>query len=167
MLLGGGSRAEARSRREELLERMGIARRADAAPAQMSGGEQQRVAIARALANRPSVVLADEPTGNLDSTSAREVLDLLRESRADGQALLLVTHDPRVAATADRVITMRDGLVVDEVACPTPGPCPTCCRSGACDVPARAANRDSPAGGTRWLAGAPHVRARRTWAPER
>jgi putative ABC transport system ATP-binding protein len=116
VMLAGGSRAEARSRGTELLDRVGLRSRADVAPGHLSGGEQQRVAIARALANRPSLLLADEPTGNLDSASAREVLDLLRESRDDGQAMLLVTHDPRVAATADRVITLRDGLVADEMA---------------------------------------------------
>ena len=80
----------------------------------MSGGEQQRVAIARALANRPAVLLADEPTGNLDSASAAAVLELFGEARNDGQAILLVTHDARVAAAADRVVTLRDGLVADD-----------------------------------------------------
>ncbi len=115
VLLAGGSRAEAAARRDELLERMGLGERARLAPGQMSGGEQQRVAIARAMANRPAVLLADEPTGNLDSGSARDVLALLREACADGQALLLVTHDPRVAATADRVVSVRDGLVTDDM----------------------------------------------------
>ena len=114
VLLGGGSRAEARDRAAELLARMGVADHASQAPGQLSGGQQQRVAIARALANRPAVVLADEPTGNLDSAAARDVLDALREGRDEGQALLLVTHDPRVAAAADRVVTMADGLVRDE-----------------------------------------------------
>jgi putative ABC transport system ATP-binding protein len=72
------------------------------------------VALARALVNRPTVLLADEPTGNLDTASAREVLDLLGRARAEGQTLLLVTHDPRVAAAADRIVLLRDGLVVDE-----------------------------------------------------
>ncbi len=115
VLLAGGSRADAATRRDELVERMGLAGRAHLAPGQMSGGEQQRVAIARAVANRPAVLLADEPTGNLDSGSARDVLALLREACADGHALLLVTHDPRVAATADRVISVRDGLVADDM----------------------------------------------------
>jgi putative ABC transport system ATP-binding protein len=115
VLLAGGSRCEAVTRRDELLERVGITARAHLTPGQMSGGEQQRVAIARAVANRPAVVLADEPTGNLDSASAREVLDLLRDARAEGQALVLVTHDPRVAATADRVITLNDGLIADDI----------------------------------------------------
>ena len=112
--LVGISPAEARRRREELLERLGVSARADTLPSRLSGGQQQRVAIARALVNRPAVLLADEPTGNLDSASAAEVLGLLRELKAEGQTLVLVTHDARVAASADRVLAMRDGLVVDE-----------------------------------------------------
>jgi putative ABC transport system ATP-binding protein len=87
-----------------------------AAPAELSGGQQQRVALARALANAPEIVLADEPTGNLDSAAARDVLGLLRHARDQGQTLLLVTHDASVASAADRVITLRDGLVADETA---------------------------------------------------
>jgi putative ABC transport system ATP-binding protein len=112
--LVGDSPADARRRREELLERLGVSARADTLPSHLSGGQQQRVAIARALVNRPTVLLADEPTGNLDSASAAEVLGLLRELKAEGQTLVLVTHDARVAAAADRVLAMRDGLVVDE-----------------------------------------------------
>jgi putative ABC transport system ATP-binding protein len=112
--LVGASPAEARRRREELLERLGVSARADTLPSRLSGGQQQRVAIARALVNRPAVLLADEPTGNLDSASATEVLGLLRQLKADGQTLVLVTHDARAAASADRVLAMRDGLVVDE-----------------------------------------------------
>ena len=93
---------------------LGLADKADAPPAGLSGGQQQRVALARALVNRPAVLLADEPTGNLDSASAKEVLALLRREHERGQTILLVTHDARVAAAADRVVTMRDGLVVDE-----------------------------------------------------
>jgi putative ABC transport system ATP-binding protein len=110
-LLAGASPREARARRDELLAELGLADKAAAAPGELSGGQQQRVAIARALANRPAVLLADEPTGNLDSASAKEVLDLLRREREAGQTILLVTHDARVAAAADRVVTMRDGLV--------------------------------------------------------
>jgi putative ABC transport system ATP-binding protein len=112
--LVGVSSQEARRRREELLERLGVSARADALPSQLSGGQQQRVALARALVNRPAVLLADEPTGNLDSRSASEVLALLREVRAEGQTIVLVTHDARAASMADRVIALRDGLVVDE-----------------------------------------------------
>jgi putative ABC transport system ATP-binding protein len=114
LLLAGRSGAEARRRRSEVLGRLGLDERARSLPLELSGGEQQRVAIARALVNRPAVLLADEPTGNLDSASAGEVVRLLREANADGQAILLVTHDPRVAAAADRVVTLQDGLVVDE-----------------------------------------------------
>jgi putative ABC transport system ATP-binding protein len=114
MLLLGRRRREARRRAEALLGDLGVAARGDAAPAQLSGGQQQRVALARALANSPEIVLADEPTGNLDSAASRDVLALLRQAHAGGQTLLLVTHDARVAAAADRVIALRDGLVVDE-----------------------------------------------------
>jgi putative ABC transport system ATP-binding protein len=113
-LLVGDSAREARRRREELLGELGLADKANAAPGRLSGGQQQRVAVARALVNRPAVLLADEPTGNLDSASAKEVLALLRRERDEGQTILLVTHDARVAAGADRVVTVRDGLVVDE-----------------------------------------------------
>ena len=113
-LLVGRPRSEARARRAELLERLGVEARADALPSRLSGGQQQRVALARALVNRPRVLLADEPTGNLDSESARAVLGVLREVQGEGQTLVLVTHDPRVAASADRVVRLRDGLVADE-----------------------------------------------------
>ncbi len=114
-LLAGLSAREARSRREELLGSLGIAEHAPQAPGRLSGDQQQRVAIARALINRPRVLLADEPTGNLDSASARDVLALLRAAHDErGQTVLLVTHDARVAARADRVIAMRDGAVASE-----------------------------------------------------
>ena len=83
-------------------------------PGALSGGQQQRVAIARALVNRPSVLLADEPTGNLDSAAARDVVGVLRERSEEGQAIILVTHDLRVASAAHRVIRMRDGAIVGE-----------------------------------------------------
>ena len=114
LLLVGRRRRAARRSANELLTDLGIAEKQGAAPAELSGGQQQRVALARALANRPDVVLADEPTGNLDSASARDVLGLFREARGRGQTLLLVTHDASVASAADRVIRLRDGLVVDE-----------------------------------------------------
>jgi putative ABC transport system ATP-binding protein len=114
LLLVGRGRRQARRSASELLSDFGISDKDGAAPAQLSGGQQQRVALARALANSPDIVLADEPTGNLDSAAAREVLALFREARQRGQTLLLVTHDASVASTADRVITLRDGLVADE-----------------------------------------------------
>jgi putative ABC transport system ATP-binding protein len=114
LLLVGRRRREARQSANELMSALGLPGKEEAAPAELSGGQQQRVALARALANRPDVVLADEPTGNLDSAAARDVLGLFREARGGGQTLLLVTHDASVASAADRVITLRDGLVADE-----------------------------------------------------
>jgi len=114
LLLVGRRRGDARRSANELLIRLGVGDSQGAAPAQLSGGQQQRVALARALANRPDIVLADEPTGNLDSAAARDVLRLFRDARDRGQTLLLVTHDASVASAADRVITLRDGLVAEE-----------------------------------------------------
>ena len=114
--LAGHRPRAARRAAESLLADLGVAGKHDAAPALLSGGEQQRVALARALANAPDIVFADEPTGNLDSAAARDVLGLLRQARDGGQTLLVVTHDARVAAAADRVITLRDGRVADEAA---------------------------------------------------
>jgi putative ABC transport system ATP-binding protein len=113
-LLAGFSTREARRRREALQEELGIADKSDAVPAQLSGGQQQRVALARALINQPTVLLADEPTGNLDTQATREVLTLLSRRHRQGQTILLVTHDARVASVADRVISMRDGRIVDD-----------------------------------------------------
>ena len=113
-LLAGATARQARKRREELLAELGLADKASAAPARLSGGEQQRVALARALANEPSLLLADEPTGNLDSTNTRDVLRLLRRAHQAGQAILMVTHDARVASLADRVINLFDGMVADD-----------------------------------------------------
>jgi putative ABC transport system ATP-binding protein len=114
-LLIGASRKQARNKAPGLLERLGVADRAGHLPDRMSGGERQRVALARALVNEPMLVLADEPTGNLDSAATAEILRLLAEVRDGGQTLLLVTHDPRVAATAGRLLTMRDGSIVEDV----------------------------------------------------
>jgi ABC-type lipoprotein export system ATPase subunit len=106
--------AERRARAEELLERVGLGRRTRHLPGQLSGGEQQRVAIARALVNAPRVVLADEPTGNLDSRTGREVLALLRELTGEGgRTMVLISHDPEIAAGAGRLIRLRDGRVED------------------------------------------------------
>jgi putative ABC transport system ATP-binding protein len=112
MLLDGVSRRAARRRCRELLEAVGLTDIADSPPSDLSGGQQQRVAIARALANRPAVLLADEPTGNLDTESARQVLELLRAQRDAGQTIVMVTHDARVATAADRLLTMEDGRFI-------------------------------------------------------
>jgi len=113
-LLAGSSPRAARARARELLQQVDLEDRAEHLPSALSGGQCQRVAIARALANAPLLVLADEPTGNLDSAATTEVLRLFDQLRATGQTLITVTHDSRVAATADRLISMRDGAFVDE-----------------------------------------------------
>jgi putative ABC transport system ATP-binding protein len=109
----GIGRRERRARAAAMLERVGLGHRISHRPNQMSGGEQQRVAIARALVTDPSVLLADEPTGNLDSVTGETVLELLESLNADGVAVVLVTHDRDVAARAGRQIVMRDGRIVD------------------------------------------------------
>jgi putative ABC transport system ATP-binding protein len=109
-------RRDARQRAQALLDEVGLHDRGHHYPSQLSGGEQQRVAIARALANDPPLILADEPTGNLDSQNGRHILDLLLDVRkARGATLVLVTHDPTVAAVADAQLTLRDGRPVDEL----------------------------------------------------
>jgi putative ABC transport system ATP-binding protein len=108
------SHRETENRAEKLLQELGIDSKRDTSPALLSGGQQQRVALARAMANHPDIVLADEPTGNLDSVAAHEVLQLLHAARGKGQTILVVTHDSRVAQAADRVITMKDGQIVDK-----------------------------------------------------
>ena len=113
-LLAGRSPRAARRRAAELLEQVGLADRARFVPAALSGGQRQRVAIARALVGDPLVVLADEPTGNLDSEATVEVLRLFESLHVAGHTLVVVTHDSRIAATADRLIGMRDGAFVDE-----------------------------------------------------
>jgi putative ABC transport system ATP-binding protein len=102
--------------REELLKKVGLADRRTHRPAELSGGQQQRVAIARALVSRPTVVFADEPTGNLDSATSGEILELLRDSvDSFGQTTVMVTHDPRAAAIADRILFLADGLIVKDL----------------------------------------------------
>jgi putative ABC transport system ATP-binding protein len=113
-LLAGRPARTARRRATELMERVGLADRAGFLPAALSGGQRQRVAIARALVGQPRVVLADEPTGNLDSAATLEVLRLFESLHVAGQTLVIVTHDSRIAATADRMISMRDGAFIDE-----------------------------------------------------
>jgi putative ABC transport system ATP-binding protein len=113
--LAGVKRRVARARARELLDELGIADKAKAYPGRLSGGQRQRVALARALINQPPVVLADEPTGALDTRSGEAVMDLLAQLNRRGQTMVLVTHDARLAATyAARVITLRDGRVVDD-----------------------------------------------------
>ena len=113
-LLAGQQPARARRRAMDLLDRVGLADRAAHLPSALSGGQRQRVAIARALSNEPMLVLADEPTGNLDSAATLDVLRLFEELRTTGQTLVVVTHDARIAAIADRVIAMRDGAFADD-----------------------------------------------------
>jgi ABC-type lipoprotein export system ATPase subunit len=113
-LLAGRSPKAARTRARELLEQVGLADRTGFLPSALSGGQRQRVAIARALINQPTIVLADEPTGNLDSSATVGVLRLFESLHESGQTLVIVTHEQRVAATADRLISMRDGAFVDE-----------------------------------------------------
>ncbi len=114
VLLAGRSARAARRRATELLDQVGLADRARHLPSQLSGGQRQRVGIARALANAPLIVLADEPTGNLDSEATLDVLRLFESLHQSGQTLVIVTHDARIAATADRLISMRDGAFVDD-----------------------------------------------------
>ncbi len=115
MVFAGVPRRERRERAEAALERVGLADRRHHKPAEMSGGQRQRVAIARSTIMQPSVLLADEPTGNLDSKSGTAVLELLDEMNAAGLTLIVVTHDPAVARRADRVIVLDDGRLVREV----------------------------------------------------
>jgi putative ABC transport system ATP-binding protein len=114
LLLNGYSARRARTRALHTLDRVGLSERHDHKPNELSGGEQQRVAVARALAIEPALVWADEPTGNLDSATADRVMDLLRELHAEGLTLVLVTHDPAIGQTAQRVVTMTDGAIVGE-----------------------------------------------------
>jgi len=112
----GVARTERRARTRELLDYVGLSARAGHRPSELSGGEMQRVAIARALANRPRLLLADEPTGELDQTTGQQIVGLIDRLHADGMAVVVVTHDPAVAARAARLVRMRDGRIVDDVA---------------------------------------------------
>jgi putative ABC transport system ATP-binding protein len=114
LLLAGTAAKDARSAAIETLDRVGLGRRLTHRPTELSGGEQQRVTIARALAGRPAIVWADEPTGNLDSETAQQVMGLLRELHDDGLTLILVTHDEGIATSAGRRIVMRDGEIVSD-----------------------------------------------------
>jgi putative ABC transport system ATP-binding protein len=116
MLYGNVPGAERRVRALESLKRVGLAQRADHTPAELSGGQQQRVAIARALVNRPQLILADEPTGALDSQTSEEIMRVLAELNGQGMTVVLVTHEPDIAAWAQRRIVFRDGLIVEDVA---------------------------------------------------
>lgn len=116
MIFQGIRRAERAQRAKELLVKVGLADRVRHKPSELSGGERQRVAIARALANDPEIILADEPTGNLDTESGGAILEMLKGLRVDdGKTVIIVTHDPEATAIADRVIHLRDGHVVEEV----------------------------------------------------
>jgi putative ABC transport system ATP-binding protein len=112
--VAGATRRAARTRAHDLLDVLGLADIAHAKPGTLSGGQQQRVAIARAVAGRPDVLLADEPTGALDTKASRTVVDLLRNEHQQGQTVVMVTHDYAVASAADRVVFLRDGQIVDE-----------------------------------------------------
>jgi putative ABC transport system ATP-binding protein len=116
LLLDGDNSTEAKNKAMEWLARIGLGQRLDSRPDQLSAGQQQRVAIARALITNPILVLADEPTGNLDTKSADEIAGLLKQVATDwGHTVLMVTHDPRIAAHADRIVFLKDGRVVDEM----------------------------------------------------
>jgi putative ABC transport system ATP-binding protein len=112
-VIAGASRRKAETRARDLLDLLALTAKASEMPGVLSGGQRQRLALARALANQPTLLLADEPTGSLDSDGVDEVLELLRRLHHEGQTILLVTHDPTVAAAAGRVVTMRDGRILD------------------------------------------------------
>jgi putative ABC transport system ATP-binding protein len=112
-IIAGATRKAAEARARDLLDLLGLGDKATSVPGVLSGGQRQRLAIARALANQPTLVLADEPTGALDSTGGLEIMELFRRLHAEGQTILLVTHDERVAAAAQRIVPMRDGRMVD------------------------------------------------------
>jgi putative ABC transport system ATP-binding protein len=114
LVFQGVSPTERSKRASELLERVGLGHRINHKPSQMSGGEQQRVAIARALVGNPMVIIADEPTGNLDTKSSREIMTILKKLNSEGKTLIVVTHDPEIAKWADRTIRLRDGRIITD-----------------------------------------------------
>jgi putative ABC transport system ATP-binding protein len=121
-IVAGMKRKQAETRARDLLDLLGLSDKAKAAPGVLSGGQRQRLAIARALANEPTLVLADEPTGALDSEGGHEVLELFRRLHDGGQTILLVTHDDDVAAAAERIVQMKDGRVVSDGVGAAPAP---------------------------------------------
>ena len=114
MMFGGMRPAERRKRATELLERVGLGDRVDHKPTELSGGQMQRVAIARALAMKPDIVLADEPTGNLDSTSGSDIMSIFSDLWKQGSTLVIITHDPALARRASRVVEIRDGRITSD-----------------------------------------------------
>jgi putative ABC transport system ATP-binding protein len=114
LLFGGVPGRQRRERAAAMLERVGLGDRMDHKPTELSGGQMQRVAIARALVNRPSIVLADEPTGNLDSAAGKGIVELFGEVHAAGQSIVIITHDPVVARLASRVVKIHDGRIVED-----------------------------------------------------
>ena len=115
LVYAGTCKAERRRRAAEALQSVELGDRMDHRPSQLSGGQRQRVAIARALVTRPSIILADEPTGNLDSRTSEEIMALFARLHAEGQTIIMVTHEPDIAAHAERVVTLRDGVISSDV----------------------------------------------------
>ncbi|PJA24771.1 MAG: macrolide ABC transporter ATP-binding protein [Alphaproteobacteria bacterium CG_4_10_14_0_2_um_filter_63_37] len=115
MIYAGKSGKERRARAAELLAQLGLGSKIDNLPTELSGGQQQRVALARALANNPDVIIADEPTGNLDSHTGSEIIELFGQLHDQGRTMVVVTHDPRVAEHAKRVVTIQDGMLLSDV----------------------------------------------------
>jgi putative ABC transport system ATP-binding protein len=115
LIYAGVARKERVARAMEVLERVGLGDRMDHKPSELSGGQRQRVAVARALVNRPSLLLADEPTGNLDSKTAEDIMALFDELHRSGQTILLVTHENDIAERAHRIVTLRDGVISDDI----------------------------------------------------
>lgn len=114
LIFQGVNATERSKKAAELLERVGLGHRMSHKPSQMSGGEQQRVAIARALVGNPAIIFADEPTGNLDTKSSREIMSILKKLNSEGKTLIVVTHDPEIAKWAERTIRLRDGRVITD-----------------------------------------------------